>query len=133
MLAYSSFLGACLTGIYAVQVERELLGQLEDAFDAYRPEDENPMRDHISESLKTYNTEMNQHLARLQIISPLEFVTLGRKIIEEISLVHYEKSTQENLNKAYNAFAVRAHADLKSLNDQANSFKSLFKGIQELS
>ena len=132
-LAYSSFLGACLTGIYAVVVEKEPLYQLDNDLGNYRPEDENPMRNHISESLKAYNSEMNQHLARLQIISPLEFVTLGKKIIDEISLVHTEKSTQANLDAAYNAFAARAHSDLKSLSDQANSFRSMFRGIKELS
>jgi len=131
-LAYSSFLGACLTGIYAVVVEKQFLNQIDNDLDEYRPEDENPMRSHISDSLMTYNSEMNQHLARLQIISPLEFVTLGKRIIDEIALVHSEKSTQENLDLAYNAFASRAHADLKSLSDQANSFRSMFRGIKEL-
>ena len=131
-LAYSSFLGACLTGIYAVTIEKVMLSHLDNETNQYRPEDENPMRDYIFESLMAYNSELNQHLARLQIIAPLGFNVLGRKIIEEIALVQDEKSSYENLDKAYNNFASRAHADLKSLNEQAISFRSIFRRIKEL-
>jgi|GEM_PF-3730201 len=131
-LAYSGFLGACLTGIYAVYTEMELLFHWDNESEHFRPEDENQMREHISQSLMAYNSQMNQHLARLQIIAPLEFATLGRKIITEIALVHSEKSSRANLDRAYEEFAARAHEDLKSLRDQANSFRSMFRGIKEL-
>lgn len=130
--AYSSFLGTCLKGMYALEMESTLLNSIENDLHLIREEDEEPLRQHISEQLIAYNIEMNLHLAQLQIIAPFEFVVLGRKIIEEISWIKDRKSTKDNFNAAYNAFASRAHADLDSLKKQANKFASLFRGLREL-
>ena len=125
-IAYSSFLAACLTGMYAVTIDKQISQEIDDEFPNYRVEDEGPMRQHVSERLMAYNSEMNQNLAQMQILTPKIFSKLGNDLIQQIGLYHNNQSTKSKMDEAYSEFISRAHADLISLNKQAVGIRNVF-------
>jgi hypothetical protein len=132
-LAYSAFLGACLTGMYAVTIDKQITIEIESEFPQYRVEDEEPMREHVSERLMAYNSEIGQNLARMQIVTPKIFSKLGTDLILLIGAYHNNQATKEEMDEAYSNFISRAHADLASLNSQAVGFRNLFtRKVKEL-
>ena len=131
--AYSSFLAACLTGMYAVTIDKQISKEIDDEFPNYRMEDEGPMRQHVSERLMAYNSEMSQNLARMQILVPKIFSKLGNDLILLIGAYHNNHASKDEMDLAYSDFISRAHADLAFLNRQAVGFRNLFtRKIKEL-
>lgn len=119
--------------MFAVTIDKQISREIDDEFPNYRVEDEGPMRQHVSERLMAYNSEMSQNLARMQILVPKIFPKLGNDLILLIGAYHYNHSSKEEMDLAYSDFISRAHADLAFLNRQAVGFRNLFtRKIKEL-
>ncbi|HUX46532.1 MAG TPA: hypothetical protein VMV58_00840 [Desulfosporosinus sp.] len=131
--AYADFLSACLTGMNGVIIEQGILDDLEKPDGIYAKEDHDKMRNHVSEVLKNYNSEINRTLSYMQIVSPEYFANLGRILMQEISDYREDLESRTEMELAYSNFTMKAHLDIKSLKEQSTSWRSIFSiNIKEL-
>ena len=124
--AYTEFLSACLTGIRAVTITRQLTDDSGRLPTGYSESERTRLDNHLFESMTSYDIEINRSLAYMQIVSPRDFAKMGKEVMESIAGYNQRTVSKEEMDATYARFTDRAHKDLASLKEQSTRLRSMF-------
>ena len=83
--------------------------------------------EHRRQSMVNYDDQINLSLSSMQLVSPLGYATLGKKLMYAIPKFSTQSISREEAERHYMMFVEQAKRDLDSLLEQSLNWKSFFK------